>query len=599
MAVLALAVSVPTAIVLGPTAVATAAAATSAPGATPLQEYVNDGAGGRLWNAYNQTDNAEGPTITGRPSALVIASIVHVFARGANGDLVEFASDGLHGRQWNAYDITQLSSGPAIVGDPEAVQLSPSVIAVFAEAASGDLAEFVGSGAGVSWSSADLTQLSSGPAIAGDPTPLLVGSSLDVFARSSTDHLLEFTGSPSGGAWASADLTQVALGPTLVEDPDPVLYGTTSVHVYGEAPGGDLTEYVNDDAGGRPWNAYDLTKAAAGPAVGGRPSAVVYGKTVHVEVRTASGDLAEFDNDGAGGRLWNSYDLTRASDGPAIVGDPGAVIYGAISVHVYVQAANGDLIEYVNDGAGGRLWNAYDQTQDAEGPIISGDPSPVVYGSTVHVYVAGPPPPAVVQQIVSLAEGADQLNAGVVETPPGSNCNPYTAYFGRGSATGCASGTSAEEWCSDFAQWVWAAAGINTTGINGWALTFVEWGEAHAGAWQPGDTNDPEPGDAVVWGDLATQYASHVGIVVGVSQGMIDVVSGNAGPPIDAAGDVDAVWDSGYFDPTTSTASGYPIIGYVSPTGWTGFVQHAAAALAHPLSSTLLAGRIRAQDGGK
>jgi hypothetical protein len=77
---------------------------------------------------------------------------------------------------------------------------------------------------------------------------------------------------------------------------------------------------------------------------------------------------------------------------------------------------------------------------------------------------------------------------------------------------------------------------------------------------------------------------------------MIDVVAGNSGPPIDAAGDVDAVWDSGYFDPTTSTVAGYPIIGYVAPTGWTGIVSNARASA---LSASTLTRLVATQDGAK
>jgi CHAP domain len=574
-----------------------AAGATTSTTSAPLLEFVNDDAGGRLWNDYDQTVNAQGSTITGRPSAVLNGSAVHAFARGANGDLVEFANDGANGRTWNAYDVTQLSSGPAIASDPAAILLSPTEIAVFAESVAGDLVEYLDTGATQSWVSTNVTNASGGSDVVGDPSPLVVGAALDVFARSANGHLLEFSGTPTGGPWTSADLTTVSGGPALAGDPDAVLYGTSSVHVYGQAMSGDLTEFVNDGADGRPWNAYDLTVGAAGPAVGGRPSAVVYGKTVHVYARATGGDLTEFVNDGAGGRLWNAYDLTRAADGPAIEGDPGAIRYGASSVHVYVQATSGDLIEFVNDGAGGRLWNSYDASKEVGGITVGGDPTPVVYGSTVHVYVAGPPPPPVIQQIVSLAQAADQNNAAVVETPPGSNCNPYTAYWGRGVTAGCAPGTSAEEWCADFASWVWAAAGIDTAGLDGWAYSFVAWGQNHTGAWLAGDDNDPQPGDAVVWGDLASTYASHVGIVVGVSQGMIDVVSGNAGPAIDAAGDVDAVWDSGYFDPTTSTADGYPIIGYVAPTGWSSLIAHAS--VLRSLTSSKLARDIANQDGGK
>jgi hypothetical protein len=327
----------------------------------------------------------------------------------------------------------------------------------------------------------------------------------------------------------------------------------------------------------------------------GQPSAIVYGPTVHVYVN-ASGHVTEFVNDGFGGRLWNAYDLTSISRGLPATGDPTAVFYTSSVVNVFVQGPGGVLLTYVNDGLGGRLWNAYDLTSASSGPTVGADPAAIVNGGAVAVFAAGPPPPAVVGAIVSAAGSQDQNNLAVVENPPGSNCNIYTAFWGRGTTAGCAPGTSAEEWCSDFAQWAWAAAGINTAGINGWAFTFVDWGETHVGAWKPGAANDPEPGDAVVWGDVGSGYASHVGIVVGVSQGMIDVVSGNAGPVIDSAGDVDAVWDSGFFDPTTSTVAGYPIIGYVSPTGWTGF-----APSAHPnaLSATALRRLIASQDGGK
>jgi hypothetical protein len=63
---------------------------------------------------------------------------------------------------------------------------------------------------------------------------------------------------------------------------------------------------------------------------------------------------------------------------------------------------------------------------------------------------------------------------------------------------------------------------------------------------------------------MAEGYSPHVGLVVGVKDGNIDMVSGNSGP-VDAQGDNIAVWETGYFDPATSDNSGYPILGYVIP----------------------------------
>ena len=168
------------------------------------------------------------------------------------------------------------------------------------------------------------------------------------------------------------------------------------------------------------------------------------------------------------------------------------------------------------------------------------------------------------------AESQDQLHAKVEDTPPGSDCNPFTASFGRGTTVGCAKGTASEEWCSDFSEWVWQSAGIDTTGITGASKTFVTWGrERHQ--FLPGIKATPAVGDAVVWGVLNPLWGAHVGIVVGVKGKEIDVVSGNSGPYAVAS----AVWDSGFFLPSSQTAQGDPIIGYVSPVTLPG---HTAAA---------------------
>jgi hypothetical protein len=592
----ALVVPIVPAVTLAATAQAAPLGANGEPAtiAMPLQQFVNDGANGRLWNAYDETAGAAGPTIEGQPSLVVYGATPQVFVRAATGDLVQFANDHANGQAWNAYDLTTASNGPSIVNDPSAIVVGTSVY-VFASIADGDLVEFTNDAVdGNPWSTVDLSQ-TTGTTIQNDASAVLVGSTLEVFAEASTGDLVEFTGTGSGArTWTESDLTQVSGGPALSDSPSAVLYGA-STHVYGVSTGSHLFEFDDDGVGGRLWNAYDLTVDSGGPAVSGQPSPIIYGATVHVETN-ANGDLVEFDNDDAGGRLWNSYDITQITNGPVISGSPSAVRFVGPIVDIYAQGPGGQLENYINDDAGGRLWNPYDLTSVAAGPTIGGDPVALVDGTSVAVFVAGPTPPAAIQSIVSTAENSDQYNLAVIENPPGSNCNIYTAYWGRGTTTGCAPGTSAEEWCSDFAQWVWAAAGINTAGITGWAYTFVNWGQERVGAWQAGATNAPEPGDAVVWGDVSTGYAIHVGIVVGVSQGMIDVVSGNSGPPIDAAGDVDAVWDSGFFDPSTSTDSGYPIIGYVAPTGWTGY---AADAQVSTVPEGTMSQLIASQDDGK
>ncbi|NNN22552.1 MAG: CHAP domain-containing protein [Acidimicrobiales bacterium] len=171
------------------------------------------------------------------------------------------------------------------------------------------------------------------------------------------------------------------------------------------------------------------------------------------------------------------------------------------------------------------------------------------------------------QSIANLASSFDQYHSAFVEANPGSGCNPFSAYFHRGDPTvPCPNGWEANYWCADFAEWVWVNSGISdVSGITDQAISFIYWGQSHPGSLHLGATNDPQVGDAVVWGNYSSGYGSHVGLVVGVQNGQIEVVSGNAGPAV-YNGAVARVWNSGYIDPTTSTADGDPIIGYVTPS---------------------------------
>ena len=362
-------------------------AAALAGASMPLQEFVNDGAWGRLWNNYNQTADSHGPTITGRPDGITYGISVHVYARANGGDLMEFDNDGAGGRLWNSYDLTQISGGPTIGADPAAVLIGGTAIHVFAQAANGDLMEFDNDGTGAHvWSAYDVTQLSGGPAIGGDPSPVLNGSAIDVFARATDGDLVEFVDSaPSSQSWSTVDVTNSSSGPQAGGDPAAIVLGS-GLHVYAASYTGDLLEFAS--AGGGPWGFSDLTQTTNGPTMTGRPSPVAVGTTLHVYARTSGGDLGEF----AYGGSWGFSDLSTVSGGPTIGGDPGAVVYSVSSIHVYTEATSGHLTEFVNDGASGRAWNAYDLTQGAGGTTVGGDPSPLVYGATVHVYVGGPPP---------------------------------------------------------------------------------------------------------------------------------------------------------------------------------------------------------------
>lgn len=132
--------------------------------------------------------------------------------------------------------------------------------------------------------------------------------------------------------------------------------------------------------------------------------------------------------------------------------------------------------------------------------------------------------------IVSIAES--QL--GYQTDPAHSYCNKYSAYWGAG--TPCGHGLRREEWCADFAAWVWRKAGAQFTysygssSINAASGSFYLWGVAH-GAWHPaGSGYTPQPGDVAVYGlDPTTRTADHVAVVTGYSPGTKgpDVVNGD------------------------------------------------------------------------
>jgi CHAP domain len=134
-------------------------------------------------------------------------------------------------------------------------------------------------------------------------------------------------------------------------------------------------------------------------------------------------------------------------------------------------------------------------------------------GSTVG---QGGAPLTLGERIVSTAES--QL--GYRTDPPNTYCNKFSAFFYSGNDD-CNNSNLDEEWCADFAAWVWLKSGalVNYQYVNGdlnaSAASFYEWGVRH-GTWHPaGSGYVPQPGDVAVYGlDTSTLVASHVAIVV-------------------------------------------------------------------------------------
>jgi hypothetical protein len=177
----------------------------------------------------------------------------------------------------------------------------------------------------------------------------------------------------------------------------------------------------------------------------------------------------------------------------------------------------------------------------------------------------GPPLSPLRARIVSIAQG--QL--GYRTDPPDTYCNKFSAYWYAG-VDDCDNDNLDEEWCADFAAWVWKQAGAEVTyelapgDLNGDSASFYLWGTEH-GTWHPvGSGYTPQPGDVAVYGlDTSAVTAVHVAIVTADTgdDAAPDVVNGDGdrtGYSVVEVGDHQGSADV--------KGNGAPLSGYVSPT---------------------------------
>jgi hypothetical protein len=128
-----------------------------------------------------------------------------------------------------------------------------------------------------------------------------------------------------------------------------------------------------------------------------------------------------------------------------------------------------------------------------------------------------------------------QSQVGYRTDPADSYCNRFSAYWSAGTDD-CGNANRDEEWCADFAAWVWQQAGAEVTyalapgDLNSNSASFYVWGVDH-GTWHPvGSHYVPEPGDVAVYGlNAAAVSADHVAVVTGVSAhpNAPDVINGD------------------------------------------------------------------------
>jgi hypothetical protein len=168
-------------------------------------------------------------------------------------------------------------------------------------------------------------------------------------------------------------------------------------------------------------------------------------------------------------------------------------------------------------------------------------------------------------RIVAIAQG----QVGYQTDPSDTYCNKFSAYWNAGTDD-CGNENLDEEWCADFAAWVWKQAGAEVTYqlapgfLNSDSASFYVWGTDH-GTWHPvGSGYAPQPGDVAVYGlDTSAVTAVHVAIVTAATgnNAAPDVINGDGdrtGYSLVEVGDNQAFADA--------KQKGAPLSGYVSPT---------------------------------
>ena len=150
----------------------------------------------------------------------------------------------------------------------------------------------------------------------------------------------------------------------------------------------------------------------------------------------------------------------------------------------------------------------------------------------------GPPISPLRARIVAIAQG----QVGYQTDPSDTYCNKFSAYWNAG-VDDCGNDNLDEEWCADFAAWVWKEAGAEVDYqlapgyLNSDSASFYVWGTDH-GTWHPvGSGYAPQPGDVAVYGlDTSAVTAVHVAIVTAATgdDASPDVINGDGDRPATA-----------------------------------------------------------------
>jgi hypothetical protein len=274
-------------------------------GTGSVVQTLRDDQNGRSWGVYPSV--SDHCPFTGQLSSVTLDGSPRVYGISTDGTLTEMVPDGSGGNTWNCYPIGRYAGAPKMAA-------GTSVAAV------------------------------------------LEGTAVHVFSADTDGTLWESVRSPGGswqGAWAISQAVGIPAAAKIGGEIAATMAGT-QLRVVALGADGRPWEYVRDNVNGRLWNAYDIN---TGPLVGDI-ALITAGGFARMYGVDAAGKLHEGMRNGASGRMWNDYPLGDASGAPAMIGEVTATSDGGTPM-VFSLGRDGKLWQMVNNGAGGRDWNAY------------------------------------------------------------------------------------------------------------------------------------------------------------------------------------------------------------------------------------------------
>lgn len=250
---------------------------------------------------------------------------------------------------------------------------------VFARNADGDIVElFSKQGVTPGWEQNNLTNATKAPKAAGNPCAffLKADGTEHVVYRGMDGQMNELYFSVKQGKWQRADLTEQTKAPKAASDPSGFAReDDKTVHVAYTNTEGEICELFCKTTGDdRRWQASNLSSALKAPAAAGRPAAYYLEnmKSQHIAYRGTDGQIHELYYTTKEGK-WHVANTSAQVKAPKAASDPvGYAPEGDKTQHVFYRSSDGDLIELYNTDAG---WDQRNLTTEARGAKIEGQPS--------------------------------------------------------------------------------------------------------------------------------------------------------------------------------------------------------------------------------